>query len=126
MKAALVFSCGFICGVLAAIALAIGISYNDDEDIDMPGLTLFEEKGECVSNNNLEVLQVLEPNFALVYERGAFFGGLTMLITNDKNKVYYDGQVINLSKGTCWRSIGIYQYKSKGGDDKTVPVVVME
>ncbi len=97
----------------------------------MQGLTILKEKGECISYKNLRVIYVLKSNIdlynsALVREEDDNNMGLTMLIVDNEDKVYYDEQVIKLPKNKCFRMIGTYRYHSGGGYYKTVPVVVID
>ena len=43
-----------------------------------------------------------------------------------ENKLYYDNERINIPKGKCAKQVGVYNYKTKSGDYKTVPVVIIK
>lgn len=90
-----------------------------------PGLTIFEEKGACITSNSLKIFQTLEPDMALA-EFGVFPNEVMVLLVNDEGKTYYDNQKISIPKGQCARQIGSYKYTTKGGTAKTVPVVNIE
>lgn len=90
-----------------------------------PGLTIFPEKGECITNKELEVFQTIEPNMALA-NFNEFPDATLVLLINYENKYYYDGQKVQIPGNSCARQIGIYKYETKGGIQKTVPVVAIE
>lgn len=101
------------------------------QDKCMKGLTIFKETGECISHKNLTVLYVLESNIdlynsALVHEEDTSNTGLTMLIVDNADRSYYDGQIIKLPQNKCFRIIGTYRYPGGRGHFKTVPVVVID
>ena len=50
---------------------------------------------------------------------------MVLLINND-NEAYYDGLKIKMPTNKCARQIGIYQYSTRMGIEKTVPAVVIE
>lgn len=148
MKKVLVFTGGFIAGILATILVVYLIFLaKKPNDGGLIGLTLFPEKGECLttsSNRNsceIEILQVLASNTALgiikyytdeqSYRKGETYRNydieneLVVLLMNYDNKTYYDDQKIDISS-KCARQIGTYQYDTKWEVDKTVPVVVIE
>ena len=52
--------------------------------------------------------------------------GKVMLVLGDENQAFYDGEEIKLPKGKCFRKAGIYQYKTKNNDWKTIPAVKID
>lgn len=71
MKKALLFISGFITGIVATILVAMLISTANQPNDGFPGLTLFSEKGECITTSGeIEVMQVLAPNAALAWTGG--------------------------------------------------------
>ena len=146
MKKFLIFLGGFVAGILATILVAYFISVtNKPTENGLLGLTLFQEKGECITTTSkkksceIEVFQVLAPNAALgniKYYSDENFGGQTfrnydiqndvvVLLINYDNKTYYDNQKIDITN-KCARQIGTYQYKTKSEFEKTVPAIVIE
>uniref|UniRef100_UPI003013AAC8 hypothetical protein n=1 Tax=Bacteroides acidifaciens TaxID=85831 RepID=UPI003013AAC8 len=90
------------------------------------GITLFEQEGDCVSNNSFEVFQVLDTGDALANEIEHGFSvatGVTVLFLNDGKNSYYDDQVIKIPSGKCAKQIGVFKYKSNAGLERTVPIV---
>ena len=107
MKKALLFISGFVTGIVATILVAMLIANTNQANDYFPGLTLFSEKGECITTSGeIEIMQVLAPNVAL-----AWTGGL-----------FYSDRI----SGKCARQIGTYRYTNKNEMVKTVPAVVIE
>lgn len=93
------------------------------------GLTIFPEKGKCISKNQFKVFQVLEQNAALATEgdsKTGLFLGMIVLLVNNENEYYYDEQIIKIPSNKCARHIGILKYKTNKNLYKTVPVVMIE
>ena len=141
MKNFIVFITGFVTGVLVLFLVLYVINLSKQSDEFLPGLTLFEEKGECItSKGKIKVIQVLKPNIALgitinldfknaeSYEQVLEWkNGIVVLLINYEGKSYYDDQIIDISANKCARQIGTYQYTTKQDDfEKTVPAVVIE
>jgi hypothetical protein len=128
MKKALLFISGFVTGIVTTILVAVLINAANQPNDGFPGLTVFPEKGECISTyGELEVMQVLAPNAALAWS-GNFSNSdriLVMLINYD-DKTYYDEQKIKIPSGKCARQIGTYKYTARNEIVKTVPAVVIE
>lgn len=125
MKKALSFIGGFVTGIVATILVAAFIGAAIQADDGFPGLTLFPEKGDCITTSGaITVFQVLAPDVALALT-GEVICPVVML-TNYDNKYYYDGQKIEIPSGKCARQIGTYRYTTKDERVKTVPAVVIE
>lgn len=129
MKSFLIFVFGVVVGILSTILFGFLVVSNIDEDDeyngDLSGLTIFEEKGECITRNTLEVFQVVEPHQALAYT-GHMPDDFIVFLTNDEGDTYFDGQQVEISSGQCARQIGLFKYATKLNIGKTVPVVVIE
>lgn len=128
MKKALLFIGGLVTGVVLTILIAVLINAANQPNDGFPGLTIFSEKGECITSvGELEVMQVIAPNMALAWT-GDFrdFDRILVLLINYDGISYYDDQKIRIPMGECARQIGTYQYTAKSEMVKTVPVVVIE
>ncbi|MBP7056728.1 MAG: hypothetical protein KBB52_07730 [Candidatus Omnitrophica bacterium] len=126
MKKILLFGGGFITGIVAAIVVLMLIAANNQLNDDLLGLTIFPEKGECITTGGeIEVFQVLKPNMALA-KIGEFPDEIIVLLVNYDGKSYYDDQKIKISTGKCVKQIGTYQYTTKDKFMKTVPTVVID
>ncbi|MDR2911363.1 MAG: hypothetical protein LBV47_08420 [Bacteroidales bacterium] len=144
MKKFLIFIGGFVAGILATILVAVLINAANQPNDGFPGLTVFPEKGECISTeyektdydidrgrrvttvvNEIEIFQVLAPDVALA-RTGDGLDGILVLLVNYDGESYYDEQKIKVPAGKCARQIGTYQYATKSEMIKTVPAVVIE
>lgn len=127
MKNFLIYIAGILTGVILTILALFLIAHANNSDTpieEKPGITLFDEPGERVEAKKFEVFQVINKGAALANseENGHFYGGPVVLLINDEGKLYYDDEIIKVSKGQNARQVGIYQYSTKMGY-KTVPIV---
>lgn len=134
MKKWVIFVLGIIAGFILTIIVLFVIAANrTDPNL---GLTLFDEPGECVSENSFEIFQVLDSGDALAIERkknryGGIESGVTVLFLNEGDGAYYDNQIIEAPTGYCVKQVGIYKYipqkykyiPQKDVEKTTVPVV---
>lgn len=119
------FGIGVMTGVLLTILLSLLIvSVNSSEEF-LSGLTISEEKGECIPGKQIEVFQVLKPNMALA-KCGKYPDDVVVLLINYEGKSYYDNQKIKINKNQCARQIGYYKYTTKSEIPRNVPAVVIE
>ncbi len=122
MKKVLSYLVAFLVGVVATL-LIVG------RPIGKNGMIFFKEAGESLSTNRFEVSRVVDDHCALAYELvydaefGYMSSSLLALVTNDDGEYYYDGQILKVSKGKCMRQVGVYRYKTKADEWKTVPIV---
>lgn len=116
---------GFIVGVIATIIGYYAYINYKKEDDGIVGLTLLKQKGQCITKRNLKIFQTMQPDAALA-EFGEFPNNTLVLLVNKSGIVYYDSQRIVVPKNQCARQIGTYQYETKIGVAKTVPVVIIE
>lgn len=128
MKKLLLFTSGFVTGIVATILIAILIDTTNQPNDDLAGLTLFSEKGECITTSGeIEVMQVIAPNAALSWTGDPLYSnGILVLLINYEDKYYYDDQKIKIPSGKCARQIGTYQYTNQGKTIRTVPAVMIE
>lgn len=117
MKKGVVFLLGFLAGIVFTFVVAIIVAkvYNASDN----GITMFEQPGKNVSEENFVVIQVIDGNYALAYD----YDGLVALVMNDDGEYYYDNQTIYVPRGKCMRQVGLYKYQTKTEDWKTVPIV---
>jgi len=147
MKKFLIFIGGFVAGILATILVVFLVYVANKPNDGLLGLTLFSEKGECITttskskSSEIEIFQVIAPDMALgyikYYSDKKLYGGeiyrdydrlndVVVLLINNDGKTYYDDQKIDVSN-KCVRQIGTYQYTTRQDKfEKTVPAVVIE
>ena len=122
-KKILIYVAGVITGVVLTILFAVLFTSNNSVN---NGITLFEQEGDCVSDNSFEVFQVLDTGDALAneIEPGLSIGtGMTVLFLNDGKTSYYDNQVIKIPSLKCAKQVGIFKYNSNAGLERTIPIV---
>ncbi len=124
MKNFLIFIAGAVTGAILVIFISLVIAGDPSNN----GITLFENEGECVSENSFEILQVLDSGHALANEikKGhsiSLPSGLVVLFLCKEGKSFYDDQVIEIPAGKCAKQIGVYKYMTNNGMEKTVPIV---
>ena len=130
MKNFIYFFLGVISGIIVTFLFLYIITRDENtqngED-NLIGLIKFEKEGDCIGNNkNLKILQVIKPNIALAELENDNYESTIFLIINNEGEYYYDNQKISIPKGKCTKQIGIYNYSTKIGLDKTVPAVIIK
>lgn len=113
----------YFLGILTGVALTIGVlfivksikaSYLKIVYFDQP--TLFDEA------DGFLVFQTFEDGSALATD----CGDLIVLLVNKTGASFYDGQIIEPQRGEKFVQIGLYRYKTKNKDWKTVPAIRLE
>lgn len=128
MKKIWVFILGIITGIILMLVFSVIYVKCSSGRNSSDGMTLFEEVGDCVSDNSFEVLQVLESGAALATENKDYLSSgprLTVLFLNEDGQFYYDDQTIEIPAGKCARQVGVFKYLTKSNHDATVPVVII-
>ena len=146
-KNILIFVGGFICGIIALLIFQFAFDSRNKDALS--GLKLSDKKGECITTDNAKVIQVISLNAALAVQLNkkinldkdlGFLSGVidmadmaisaaegkVMLVLGDESQVFYDNEEIKIPKGKCFRKAGIYQYKTKNNDWKTIPAVKID
>lgn len=147
MKNLLFFAGGLVIGVLLTVLCFTFLIKNDKNATDSPktlletemqenteeqqreklremGITLFEEIGDVINEESVQVFQVIAEDAALVNGKGEYshYIGPVYLIVNNEGEYYYDEEIIEVSKDQEFRQIGIYRYETNSGY-KTVPII---
>ena len=102
-----------------------------EESMNRYGPSFFNEPGETFDFKSVKVFQVLEKGVALAlvgekmkYINDISYTGMTVLI-EDKDALFYDNQIIKVSKNQVFKQIGIYRYPNKEDNVLTVPIVAI-
>lgn len=124
-----VYICGVVTGVIVTI---VGlVSYASCQGRTSKDLVYFDKPAEPVKERAFKVIQVLEPGVALVNgdddpddnpEDKTYFGPTYMLV-NDDGKYYSDEEIITVGVGEEARKVGVYNYETRGGFEKTVSII---
>ena len=136
MKKIWVFIIGFVAGIIATFLVAFVIFVANKPNDGLLGLTIFSEKGECITTDGeIEVFQVIESNMALArtgtveyeeYGIRLYSDEILVLLIDYNGKTFYDAQKVKIPTNKCARQVGTYQYSTRNGFVKTVPAVVIE
>ena len=149
MKNIPIYIAGVLTGVVLTILITILLGPNNNENTPiekLQGITLFDEPGDIIEATQFKVFQVVDSGAALAFSINigkesaaslndkikdlpsavhmlidAFVPPVVMLI-NDEGKLYYDDQIIKVSREQSARQMGVYQYSTESGY-KTVPIV---
>lgn len=95
------------------------------------GKTLFDKPGDCVSQKNFEVQEVLESGDAIALEIREVISGyiftsdLEVLILAQEGSNFYNKQIVKAPHGKCARQIGNYKYQQYG-DTKVIPIIAFK
>ena len=122
MKKVLIFIAGVVTGAILMLVIAALIGNSSNGESSNNGMTFFEKEGDCISENNFEVLDSGDA-LANEIDELSISTGLMVLFLCDEGKSYYDDQVIKVPEGKCAKQIGTFKYSTKAGFDKTVPIV---
>lgn len=123
----------FILGILSGIVLTFLFSLIINRSTNA-GITFFDEPGEIVSVECIgrttpvkcfKIFQTLGEEAGLAYGDEFCARDLLVLIYSNGEQSLFDNQTIVASKGQCFRQIGIYKYKSKDKQHRTIPVVML-
>lgn len=126
MKKFGIFICGFFLGsVITVLVLAvIGFATQSPE---ISGVRNLEKAVSIEHYGSFEVLQVIAENAALVNGKqsasSSMHLGMVYLLRNYEGKYYYDEEIIKVPKGKKVVQTGTYQYDTKSGLQKTVPII---
>ena len=125
VKNILLFVSGIIVGVVAVfIFAAVSSDAETEVTTEENGCVMFEQVGGEITSYPLQVIQVFEKGVALAREHKGEFtidGLVVLLMAEDEH--FYDDQIVKLSKGKCFKHVGVYTYETRAGERKTVPIV---
>ena len=119
MKRTLVYFLGILTGVVLTICVLFIVKSVIASD---SSITYFEQPTPFDRAHGLTVLQTLEDGSALATN----FVDLIVLLVNKTGASFYDGQIIEPQRGEKFVQIGLYRYKTKNKDWKTVPAIRLE
>lgn len=119
MKKWLIYVLGVVTGIILTFILAFCVRSSNNSGII--GLEMFEKPGDCMEYSQFEIIQVGEGGCALA-DADNTFDAIVLIIPNEQQQ-FYDSQEILLKDGQCAKRVGTYQYRTKGGIEKTVPAV---
>lgn len=126
MKKAFIFISGLATGVLLLFIVAAVIYLCDEKNHPQDqdnGVTMFDAPGNKIDETEFEVFQALGRGSSALSRGTGINYSTTYLLVNDESKLYYDDEKVTVPSGKIARQVGIFQYETKGGVSKTVPIV---
>ena len=122
MKKWLVFLIGIFTGILFAFPFTIAlIEQLETHTVKDDGVIMFEQPGDVINEKSFKVFQSLKQGSALA--KGDKEWLTVFMLSNDEGKYYYDDEKVIVPFGKVARQVGVYQYQTKEGFSKTVPIV---
>lgn len=122
----------FLGGVATGVVLTFLFAYivtlaGGKSSLD--GVTNFDQPGQIMNEQSVEVFQVIADNAALVRGKDpnsysdSYILGTVYMLRNYDGKYYYDDEIITLPKGKKFQQTGIYRYNTPKGMSKTVAII---
>lgn len=118
----------FLAGMAAMFILMLFLTPKPTNEL--PGLSFFNDKAQekVIDVKQIKIFQVLQPNKALANatnKPNEIFDPdeIIVLVIGDDKTTYYDDEKIDITENQQLKQIGLFQYESKGGMQRTVPVV---
>lgn len=125
MKSVLIFIGGVATGVvltiLGFVIFSVIVASHSTSVKDENGMQLFEQPGNVVNEKSFEVFQAIEQGAALVH--GGNDHITIYMLMDDEGNYYYDHEIITVPAGKVVRQIGVFNYSTRGGLERTVQVV---
>ena len=114
-------------GIVVPFLLGLQDGYNEameaeDNPFHLRGLRMVT--GECITEKNLEVFQVIGDGIALAYPINMY--DPVVLLIGNRDKLFYDNEIVKNPAKHCAKQIGVYTYQAKDETIKTVPAVSIE
>ncbi len=122
----------FLGGIVTGMVLVFAILFMISRCSNNIGLTYFDEPGDIIEGDAIEVFQVLPSGDALAWMKECHNIGdeemythtsIVVMLPCSKRKAYYDNELIKIPDGMCARQIGVYNYMNKETGNKTVPII---
>lgn len=114
----------FFLGILAGVILTIGAAYIINKaSSSTSGITMFDERGEMMDATSYTIIQTIDNNHGLAVAN--FFDLLNIVLVLGSKDSHYDGMEVTAGTNTRFYQVGTYQYLTKEGIWKTVPVITL-
>ncbi len=133
MKSFLLGLLGAVVGFALCFFLVKGAGGSVDTNNDKKdgiGVSYFDEPGSAMALKSFKVFQVTADGYALAessekaqVQWSIEYGEPLVLLVPEGGSSFYDEQIIKVPQGKVVRQVGIFRYKTKTDDIKTVPVV---
>ena len=129
MSKGVAYFLGILTGVVLTIGASIIIAKSQGEDPSSNGISMFEKRGQAMTEGSFKIFQTLDDKHALASgvsnEEYGWYMGITVMIIGNENDHFYDDQIIKKTSGKKFYQVGTYKYQTKSEDFKTVPIVAL-
>ena len=127
MSKGVAYFLGILTGIVLTIGASIIIAKSQGEDPSSNGISMFEKRGQAMTEGSFKIFQTLDDKHALASgvsnEEYGWYMGITVMIIGNENDHFYDDQIIKKTSGKKFYQVGTYKYQTKSEDFKTVPIV---
>lgn len=129
MSKGVAYFLGILTGIVLTIGASIIIAKSQGEDPSSNGISMFEKRGQAMTEGSFKIFQTLDDKHALASgvsnEEYGWYMGITVMIIGNENDHFYDDQIIKKTSGKKFYQVGTYKYQTKSEDFKTVPIVAL-
>ena len=129
MSKGVAYFLGILTGIVLTIGASIIIAKSQGEDPSSNGISMFEKRGQAMTEGSFKIFQTLDDKHALASgvsnEEYGCYMGITVMIIGNENDHFYDDQIIKKTSGKKFYQVGTYKYQTKSEDFKTVPIVAL-
>ena len=129
MSKGVAYFLGILTGIVLTIGASIIIAKSQGEDPSSNGISMFEKRGQAMTEGSFKIFQTLDDKHALASgvsnEEYGWYMGITVMIIGNENDHFYDDQIIKKTSGKKFYQVGTYTYQTKSEDFKTVPIVAL-
>ena len=129
MSKGVAYFLGILTGIVLTIGASIIIAKSQGEDPSSNGISMFEKRGQAMTEVSFKIFQTLDDKHALASgvsnEEYGWYMGITVMIIGNENDHFYDDQIIKKTSGKKFYQVGTYKYQTKSEDFKTVPIVAL-
>ena len=129
MSKGVAYFLGILTGIVLTIGASIIIAKSQGEDPSSNGISMFEKRGQAMTEGSFKIFQTLDDKHALASgvsnEEYGWYMGITVMIIGNENDHFYDDQIIKKTSGKKFYQVGTYKYQTKSEDFKTVPMVAL-
>ena len=129
MSKGVAYFLGILTGIVLNIGASIIIAKSQGEDPSSNGISMFEKRGQAMTEGSFKIFQTLDDKHALASgvsnEEYGWYMGITVMIIGNENDHFYDDQIIKKTSGKKFYQVGTYKYQTKSEDFKTVPIVAL-
>ena len=129
MSKGVAYFLGILTGIVLTIGASIIIAKSQGEDPSSNGISMFEKRGQAMTEGSFKIFQTLDDKHALASgvsnEEYGWYMGITVMIIGNENDHFYDDQIIKKTSGKKFYQVGTYKYQTKSEDFMTVPIVAL-